>query len=96
MSISIVTFADLGKFHNLKTPDIVPIIDKFSKENLLEQVICRRAKGFSFSETQSAISEPIFFASKAVGRLVGQLISSRELEWFLIDKYAQHNLKKAM
>lgn len=51
MSISIVTFADLGKRTNLKTVGILPIIEKLAEENLLEQVICRRTKDFYFQET---------------------------------------------
>ena len=95
MSVSIVTFADLGERKNLKTPDILPVIDKFAKENKLDQIICRRSKNFYFPETFSTMAPPIFFAVKVFGRLLKILFSVRELEWFLIDNYAKRNLKKS-
>ncbi len=55
MSLSIVTFANLGKKQNLKTPDILPVIDTFIAKKELKQIICQINKDFYFQNTNSAI-----------------------------------------
>ena len=39
MSASIITAANLGKKVNLKTPDILPVIEKFVDKGEMAQVI---------------------------------------------------------
>lgn len=62
MSLSIITFADLGERKNLKTPGILPVIDKFRKEGLLQQVICRRTKNHTTTNIHESIPIIIFKA----------------------------------
>jgi glycosyltransferase involved in cell wall biosynthesis len=55
MLVSIVTFANLGRKTNLKTPDILPVINAFAKRKILSQVICQINSGFYFRETYSSM-----------------------------------------
>lgn len=55
MSVSIITFANLGKKQNLPTIDILPVIDSFAKRGALGQIICQIQKDFYFKHTQEAL-----------------------------------------
>ena len=55
MSVSIITFANLGKKKNFKTAGITPVISVFSKKGLLRQVICKINTGFEFPHTTTAL-----------------------------------------
>jgi glycosyltransferase involved in cell wall biosynthesis len=94
MSLSIVTFADLGERKNLKTPDILPVIEKFSKENELKQVICRRGKNFFFPNTQQSISDGVFYTTHILHKIFGSRIPIRKWDWYFADKYANTQLEK--
>jgi glycosyltransferase involved in cell wall biosynthesis len=63
VKVSIITFADLGKFSNYKSPAILSVIKKLDREKVLNQVICRRSKDFYFHSTKS-INSFIFYLYK--------------------------------
>lgn len=94
MSLSIVTIADLGKVKNLKTADIVPIINSFTYNKKLVQVICRRQKSFFFPRTQAAVPVLKSFVAKIIASLPGKKASFREIEKKFIDDYAASKLEK--
>lgn len=87
MKIQIATYADLGKIKNLKTADILPVINKFYKEGSLDLVVCRRNRDFYFKNTNGAVSTFLFFLIKFLEKISLGFIQSRKIELFLIDNY---------
>jgi glycosyltransferase involved in cell wall biosynthesis len=92
--ISIITYADLGKRKNLKTPNILPVIEIFQKKDILSQVICRINKRFDFKNTYSAV--PLFFHYLAIGfgKIINNPTLGRILEEKIFDFFAKRYLKQ--
>jgi len=95
MSVSIVTFADLGKRTSLATADILPVINKFSKEGELTQVICRNNTGFYFKNTVEAVPLIVHYITRAIQKILRIDMSSRIRREELFDLCAQYRLRKA-
>ena len=76
MSISIITFADLGRKTSLPTAEILPIIDSFSKTGELTQVICRNNTDFYFKNTAQAVPKIIHYIVRAVEKIFNHDFSS--------------------
>lgn len=76
MSVSIITAANLGTKINLKTPDILPVIETFANKGELTQVICQINTGFHFPNTYSAIPSLVRYPLRVVEKLTGL-----SLEW---------------
>jgi len=93
MSATIVTFANLGKKQNLKTPDILPLIATLARTNELRQVICLLHKDFYFKPTKSAIPAWIWYPVRALEKL-GLLTLSRPALEMLFDYFARFALTK--
>ncbi|SRR6056297_105670 len=94
MKVSIVTYADLGDVENLKTPTILPLIEKFYKQRELNQVICRQKKNFYFPDTFGALN--IFFKLiLRVIKLIKPKFQLRVWEQKIFDYFAIKKLKKA-
>lgn len=93
MSISIITPANLGKKSNLKTTDIVPVIEAFADQGELIQVICNINSGYSFPNTKTALPSGIRFIIGALRR-IGLSLDRRRVER-LFDMFAARKLEKA-
>ncbi len=94
MKVSIVTFANLGKKLNLKSPDILPVIEAFAKTNELQQVLCQITKDFSFPNTSSVVPLPV----RGIIRLYERIFRtsfSREAVESLFDLFATQKLRSA-
>lgn len=91
---TIVTFADLGRRRNLKTPDIEPVIERFAREDLLEQVICRMNEGFWFKHTLAAV--PVLFhnAVHILSRIPYAHLNVRFLEERIFDFSTSRQMRK--
>lgn len=85
MSLSIVTFADLGKKKNLKTMDITPVIDVFVKYGKLDTLVCRINDGYEFPKTKSIISKWVHYAITILGMLTNGFINARKIEERMSD-----------
>jgi len=70
MSVSIVTFTDLGRKGGLQAGDILPIIDSFSKTGELKQVICRTNTNFYFQNTEQAVPIIIYYLVRVVEKIL--------------------------
>jgi len=92
--ISIITYADLGKRKNLKTPDILPVIEIFQKRGILSQVICRIGKGFDFKNTYSAVPLFLHYLAIGSGKIINNPTLGRILEEKIFDFFAKRYLKK--
>lgn len=95
MKVTIITFADLGKKTNLKTQDILPVINKFIENNLLNQVICRLNYNFYFKKTNRAIPKIFHYIIKILERITFYSFSSRKIEEKLFDIIASYKIKKS-
>ena len=94
MKVSIVTFADLGKRHNLKTAEIMPVISFFKDRGMLESVVCRMNSGFDFANTYSAISRPAHIVIKVLERIFSERwVPSRHIEERRLDAEAFRRVK---
>ncbi|MDB5195562.1 MAG: hypothetical protein JWO84_746 [Parcubacteria group bacterium] len=80
MPVSIVTFANLGKKSNLKTSDIVPVIDAFSDAGELRQVICQLHSGFPFPHTYAAIPAYRWYPLRLWEKLSGRPLARQTME----------------
>jgi len=92
--ISVVTFADIGSRHNLKTPGIVPVLRTLAGADELGQVVCRIGAGSPFPTTISAIGILGHYAIKALDVFLPNF-SSRALEEWVFDMIASARLKQA-
>ena len=88
MSISIITFANLGKKTNIPTVDIAPVIDVFARQGELDRVICQVRKDFYFPGTISAVPTLIHYGIRAFERITGLSFPRSFLE-ALFDFFAQ-------
>lgn len=88
MSVSIVTFADLGKKTNLKTIGILPVIEAFRSRNELSQIICRINTGFSVAHTTGAVSMLRHYAMKIIEKITGGIYDVRAREERMLDRAA--------
>jgi glycosyltransferase involved in cell wall biosynthesis len=88
MSLSIVTFAQLGSKPNLKTPDIKPVIETFAAEKQLKQIVCFYEKDFSFKNTVTVMPRWLSFALRKLG-------VSRQGSEAVFDTIASFRLRKA-
>lgn len=94
MSLSIVTFANLGKKQNLKTPDILPVIDTFEKRGELDQIICQINSDFFFINTASAIPKVLRYLLRVIEKTFCMSLPRRMTER-LIDTFAARRLAHA-
>jgi glycosyltransferase involved in cell wall biosynthesis len=94
MSVSLLTYANLGKKQNLKTSDILPVIDAFHERNELRQIICQINAGFSVPGTVSAIPTPLRWLIRARELLTGSSMS-RPMRERLFDMFAQFELRRS-
>jgi glycosyltransferase involved in cell wall biosynthesis len=91
--VSLITFANLGKKTNLKTIDIIPLINIFNSKKKLSQIICQINSEFSFKNTQNAIPTLIRFFLGSLRR-IGFSISRKKIEK-LFDFFASKKIKPA-
>jgi len=94
MSLSIITFADLGRKTSHPTAEILPIIDSFSKTGELTQVICRNNTDFYFKNTVQAVPTIIHYLVRAVEKIFNVTFSSRRQREAIFDFCAQYRLQK--
>ncbi len=94
MSASIITFADLGKKRNLKTMDILPVIERFEAEGALVEVVCRMERDAAFTGVRSAVPALAHYGLKALEKIV-PFFPGRNLEEEILDIGAARSLKKA-
>lgn len=96
MSVSIITFANLGRKTNIPTVDILPVIERFAKEKDLEQVICQINTGFDskFKNTTSAVPAIIRYGIRVGEKILGESLSRSCVET-LFDYFAQMKLVRA-
>lgn len=92
MSSSLITFANLGKKENLRTTDVLPLIDTFYKAGILHQVMCQVNKGFYFKHTIPAIPTVLRYSIRIVEKLFRFSLSRRTMER-LFDWCASQRLK---
>ena len=88
MSLSIITFADLGKRTNLKTIGILPVIEKFTAENTLDSIVCRTNTSFSFPRTRGILPIAIRGCLKALQYMTFGFFSARLAQEYLFDRFA--------
>ncbi|MDP4020435.1 MAG: glycosyltransferase family 4 protein [Candidatus Adlerbacteria bacterium] len=93
MSTSIITVANLGKKTNLKTADILPVIDEFTKKGELKQVICQINTKFGFPHTYSAIPALIRYPLRVLEKLSG--LSFGRVYRLLSDYFVERRLQWA-
>lgn len=93
MSVSIITVANLGTKTNLKTPDILPVIEEFAKRGELAQVICQINTSFHFPRTYSAIPSLLRYPLRMVEKLTG--FSLGWVHRMLSDYFVEQRLEKA-
>lgn len=94
MSVSLITFANVGKKQNLKTPDILPIIDTFASHHEALRVVCLLHKDFYFWPTVSAIPSPVWYLLRVYEKVSRHQLSRQTLEK-IFDFFAQFKLGKA-
>lgn len=85
--ISIITFADLGKKKNLKTIDILPVIDLFISRGILDCIICRINTGFFFERTNAVIPRILHITLKGLEKITAGKCFARNIEESLFDKW---------
>lgn len=93
-NIAIVTYANLGDKANLKTPDIQPVIDLFSRHGFLKQVICQIHKNVIFSYVYSAIPWFVWYPLRSLEKWFGVQISRKLME-NLFDSFTSRKLTQA-
>ncbi|HUD02678.1 MAG TPA: glycosyltransferase family 4 protein [Candidatus Paceibacterota bacterium] len=94
MSVSIITFANLGEQKNLKTADIEPVIDIFAEHKELAQVVCLLHRNFYFNPTVSAIPAWMWYPLRAYERVFDTAIARYKLE-AIFDYFAASKLARA-
>jgi glycosyltransferase involved in cell wall biosynthesis len=95
MSISIITFADLGRRSNLKTIGIMPVINTFLQSGELVSIACRTNDGFSFKDTRTVLPFWMRCLIKGVEWVTFKVVSSRQIEEYLFDYWAASAIKPA-
>ena len=80
MSASIVTFANLGRKQNLRTTDMLPLIEAFRSAGELRQVICQINAGFPFEHTYSAIPVWLRYPMRVLEKISGKAFPRRVTE----------------
>ena len=93
MSVSIITVANLGKKINLKTPDILPVIETLAQHGELAQVICQINTNFDFSNTYSAIPALVRYPLRVLEKLSG--LSFGRAYRMLSDYFVEKRLQRA-
>ncbi|MEX0935058.1 MAG: glycosyltransferase family 4 protein [Candidatus Paceibacterota bacterium] len=93
MSLSIITFANLGEKTNHRTAGIVPVINKFSEEGELKQVVCQINKNSQFPGTVSATPTLLRYIVRVFEKVFG--ISLRRVHQTLLDFFASIKLTDA-
>lgn len=94
MSVTIVTYANLGKKRNQPTADIVPVINEFAKAGELRQVICQIYKDFYFRDTISATPAVIRYPIRLFEKVLRVPFPRRYTE-FLFDFFAERSMRHA-
>ncbi|MES2931078.1 MAG: glycosyltransferase family 4 protein [Patescibacteria group bacterium] len=94
MTVSLVTFANLGKKENLKTPDILPVIEALLREKELAQALCQLSSGFGSSHVTSAIAWPVWYAVRLFEKTTGRSFARDTMEG-LFDFFASLKLRKS-
>ncbi len=94
MSISVITFADLGKKTSHPTANILPVINVFSKTGELTQVICRTNTDFYFKNTVQAIPTIIHYFFRGVEKAFNLTFPSRRQREERFDFCTQYRLQK--
>jgi len=93
MSVSIITVANLGQKTNLKTADILPVIEEFSKRGELKQVICQINTNFGFPHTYSFIPALVRLPLRVLEKLSG--LSLGRAHRLLSDYFVERRLQEA-
>lgn len=93
MSASLVTFANFGKKRNLRTTDMLPIIESLDAHKELSQVICQVNAGFYFPHTYSAYPRVVRYPLRAFEQVTGIGIPRRLVEK-IFDLFASVELKR--
>lgn len=93
MSVSLITFANLGTKHNLKTPDVLPVVKEFHKNRELGQVLCQVHAGSGIANVASAIPAPLWYTLRLFEKASGFNFSRTRIE-LLFDFFASRRLKK--
>ncbi|MEX0918564.1 MAG: glycosyltransferase family 4 protein [Candidatus Paceibacterota bacterium] len=93
MSVSIITFANLGQKKNHRTAGILPVIRIFSKKKKLVQVICQINKNSNIPGVVSATPFFIRYVVRAVEIVFH--ISLRRVHQNLLDYFAHIKLRQA-
>lgn len=94
MSASVVAFANLGRKQNLRTTDILPVIETLEASGELQQVICLINAGFHFPRTYSAVPAWLRYPMRAFEKISGRIFSRRTTEK-LFDFFTAHRLTRA-
>src|SRR3989338_369380 len=93
MSASIITVANLGTKTNLKTPDILPVIETLAQHGELAQIICQINTNFDFSNTYSAIPALVRYPLRVLEKLSG--LSFGRAYRLLSDYFVEKRLQRA-
>lgn len=89
MKVSLITFADLGAKENLKTPDILPVIEELARRNQLVQIICRVNRGFSLAPTWGAVPILWHYVLGVVRRIPLHTLDMRLVQESIFDNRAK-------
>ncbi len=92
-TLSIVTFANLGRKQNLKTSDIEPVIEEFARHGALTQVIGQLVGSYHIPGAIPATPTLIHYARRVLekGHFIRTL--SREETEERFDRFAAHRLR---
>jgi len=85
MPVTLITFADLGTKGNLKTPGIMPLINKFRNKKKLQKIICRLDRDFDFPNTVQGVNTFLHYLFGALGKTDLFSYYPRKLEEGLFD-----------
>lgn len=80
MSLSLITFANLGKNPDMSAVDIMPIVKKFDETNDLKQVIGRTNTNFNIKNSISAIPKIIYYPIRILQKFFRVPISRAQFE----------------
>lgn len=87
MSVSIITFADLGRKSSISSNGISQIIKEFDGRNELDQVICKTNRNFYFKKTFSAIPILVHYLIRVLEK-VGIIHLAEKIFGFTYDRSA--------
>jgi glycosyltransferase involved in cell wall biosynthesis len=90
--LSIVTFANLGKKENLKTPDILPVISAAQQAGVLQQLLCQIDSGYPFARTVMLYPRLARYVAAVYERCTGRAVSRSRIEAY-IDARAARTLQ---